>query len=192
MVSAPSGAGKTTLCTALRTAYPEIRYSISHTTRKPRPGETHGVDYYFTTEAEFLMMRDRGHWAEWAQVHGHYYGTSIEVLDSALANGRDILLDIDVQGARQLLQRYPNAVTIFIMAPSLAILRQRLQQRETDDPETIDRRLHNAEKEIAQKSIYRHVIVNDDLERATNELVGIVAKYRQKRNVKHPTSNIEH
>ncbi len=178
VVSAPSGAGKTTLCRALRQAYPKIRYSISHTTRNPRPGESNGVDYYFTTEAEFLMMRDQGQWAEWAQVHGHYYGTSIKILDQALSQGRDILLDIDVQGTRQLLQRYPDAVTIFIMAPSLTILRQRLQNRATDDAETIDRRLRNAEKEIAQKSIYRHVIVNDVLEQATNEFIQIVAAYR--------------
>ncbi len=183
VVSAPSGAGKTTLCGALRGVFPDIRYSISHTTRSPRPGETHGVDYYFTSEAEFLKMRDQCSWAEWAQVHGHYYATSVETLDKALSNGRDILLDIDVQGARQLLQRYPEAVTIFIMVPSLQILRERLQNRATDDPGTIDRRLRNAEKEIAQKSLYRHVIVNDDLKRATDEFIEIVAKYRLDRHV---------
>ena len=91
-MSAPSGAGKTTLCRALRQSYPDICYSISHTTRPPRPGESNGVDYYFTTEAEFLMMRDQGQWAEWAQVHGHYYGTSMKILDQALSQGRDILL----------------------------------------------------------------------------------------------------
>jgi guanylate kinase len=178
VVSAPSGAGKTTICKALRRAYPDIRYSISHTTRTPRPGETNGVDYFFITETEFRLMRDQGDLAEWARVHGHFYGTSVNFLDEVLAKGRDILLDIDVQGTRQLLKRYPDAVTIFIMAPSLEILRQRLQNRATDDPETIDRRLQNAEKEIAQKSIYRHVIVNDDLERATHEFIQIVAKYR--------------
>jgi len=182
VVSAPSGAGKSTLCRALRLAYPDIRYSISHTTREPRPGESNGVDYYFTTKAAFLMMRDQGQLAEWAQVHGNYYGTSMKILDQALRNGWDILLDIDVHGTQQLLQRYPRVVTIFIMPPSLEILRQRLQNRATDDPETIDRRLHNAQKEIAQQSIYRHVIVNDDLERATNEFIQIVADYRQKRH----------
>ena len=178
VVSAPSGAGKTTLCKALRRAYADIHYSISHTTRSPRSGETHGVDYYFTTEAEFLMMRDQGDLAEWAQVHGHYYGTSMKILDLALSKGRDVLLDIDVQGTRQLIQRYPDAVTIFIMAPSMEILRQRLQNRASDDPDTIERRLHNAEKEIAWKSIYHHVIVNDDLKRATHEFIQIVADYR--------------
>jgi guanylate kinase len=181
VVSAPSGAGKTTLCSALRQAYPDLRYSISHTTRPPRPGESNGVDYYFTTEAAFLRMRDQGQWAEWAKVHGHYYGTSMQNLDQTLAQGGDILLDIDVQGTRQLLQRYPDAVTIFIMAPSLAILRQRLQNRATDDPDSIDRRLRNAQKEIAQKSIYRHVIVNDILEDAINAFIQIVAEYRRKR-----------
>jgi len=182
VVSAPSGAGKTTLCRALRRAYPDMRYSISHTTRRPRPGETNGVDYFFIAETEFLLMRDQGDLAEWARVHGHFYGTSVKFLEEVLANGRDILLDIDVQGTRQLLKRYPDAVTIFIMAPSLEILRQRLQHRATDDPKIIDRRLRNAEKEIAQKSIYRHVIVNDDLERATKEFIQLVADYRQKRH----------
>jgi len=181
VVSAPSGAGKTTLCRAVRQAYPDIRYSISHTTRKPRPNESNGVDYHFTTEAAFLAMRDQGHWAEWARVHGHYYGTSINILDRALEKGQDILLDIDVQGTRQLLQRYATAITIFIMVPSLEILRQRLEKRATDDSETIEWRLRHAEKEIAQISIYRHVIVNDDLDRATNEFIQIVADYRKER-----------
>jgi len=123
-------------------------------------------------------MRDHGYWAEWAEVHGHFYGTSADILDQALSNGQDILLDIDVQGAAQVLQRYPDAVTLFIMAPSLDILRQRLLKRGTDDAVTIARRIRNAEEEIARKSMYRHVIVNDDLERATSEFIGIIATYR--------------
>ena len=163
MVSAPSGAGKTTLCRALRDVYADIQYSVSHTTRKPRQGEKDGIDYHFIDDKIFLDMRDRDCWAEWAMVHGHYYGTSAKNLEQALSDGHDILLDIDVQGTMQILERYPDTVTIFIMAPSLEILKQRLSKRGTEDPQTIEKRLRNAEKEIAGKSIYRHVIVNDDL-----------------------------
>ena len=182
VVSAPSGAGKTTLCRALRDVYSDIQYSVSHTTRKQRRGEEDGIDYYFTDKENFLDMRDRGYWAEWVDVHGHYYGTSAKNLDQALSGGHDILLDIDVQGTMQILERYPDAVTIFIMAPSLDILRQRLSERGTEDTQTIEKRLSNAEKEIARKSIYRHVIVNDDLSTAIDEFIRIVGKYRNNRD----------
>ena len=178
VVSAPSGAGKTTLCRALRDAYADIRYSISHTTRKPRQGEKDGIDYHFTDRETFLEMRNGGCWAEWAEVHDHYYGTSAKNLDQALSGGYDILLDIDVQGTMQILERYPDAVTIFIMAPSLDILKQRLSQRGTENPQIIEKRLRNAEKEIARKSIYRHVLVNDDLSIAIDEFIRMVGKYR--------------
>ena len=178
VVSAPSGAGKTTLCRALREVYPDIQYSVSHTTRKPRQGEKEGVDYHFIDKETFLDMRDRGCWAEWADVHGHYYASSADILDQALSGGHDMLLDIDVQGAMQILERYPDAVTIFIMAPSLDILKHRLVQRGTENTQTIEKRLRNAEKEIARKSNYRHVIVNDDLSTAMDQFIRIVGKYR--------------
>ena len=145
VLSAPSGAGKTTLCKALRDVYADIQYSVSHTTRKPRQGEKDGIDYHFIDEKKFLDMRDKGCWAEWANVHGHYYGTSAKILDKALSQGHDILLDIDVQGTLQILGRYPDAVTIFIMAPSLEILKQRLLKRGTEDLKTMEKRLRNAE-----------------------------------------------
>lgn len=177
VVSAPSGAGKTTLGRALRNVYPDIRYSVSHTTRKPRQGEKDGVDYHFTDTKNFVDMRDRGCWAEWADVHGHYYGTLAKNLEQALSDGHDILLDIDVQGTLQILKRYPDAVTIFIMTPSLDILKQRLSKRGTEDSQSIEKRLRNAEAEIAKKSIYRHVIVNDDLPTAIAEFIRIVGEY---------------
>ena len=183
VVSAPSGAGKTTLCRALRDVYTDIQYSVSHTTRKPRQGEKDAIDYHFIDDKIFLDMRDRDCWAEWAMVHGHYYGTSAKNLEQALSDGHDILLDIDVQGTMQILERYPDTVTIFIMAPSLKILKQRLSKRGTEDPQTIEKRLRNAEKEIAGKSIYRHVIVNDDLSTATDEFIGIVGKYRNSKDL---------
>jgi len=182
VVSAPSGAGKTTLCKALRNEYTDIQYSVSHTTRKPRQGEKESVDYFFTDTETFLDMRERDCWAEWADVHGHFYGTSAKYLDQALSGGHDILLDIDVQGAMQILERYPEAVTIFIMAPSLEALKQRLSKRGTEDPQTIEKRLRNAEKEIARKSIYRHVIVNDELSTAIDTFIRIVGKYRDNKD----------
>lgn len=178
VVSAPSGAGKSTLCRALREVHADIQYSVSHTTRKPRRGEKDGIDYHFIDEKKFIDMRDRGCWAEWAEVHGHYYGTSAEILEKALSDGHDILLDIDVQGTMQILERYPEAVTIFIMAPSLEILRQRLMKRGTEDTQTIEKRLRNAENEIASLSVYRHVIVNDDLPTAIQAFTRIVEQYR--------------
>jgi guanylate kinase len=183
VVSAPSGAGKTTLCKALRDVYADIQYSVSHTTRKPRQGEKDGIDYHFIDEKKFLDMRDKGWWAEWASVHGHYYATSANILEKTLSDGHDILLDIDVQGTLQILERYPDAVTIFIMAPSLEILKQRLVKRGTEDLRTIEKRLRNAQEEIARKSIYRHVIVNDDLSTAIEKLIRIVGKYRHSKDL---------
>ncbi len=181
VVSAPSGAGKTTLCKALRDVYSDIQYSVSHTTRKPRQGEKDGIDYHFTDKKEFLRMRDRGCWAEWAEVHGHYYGTLAKNLEQALSDGKDILLDIDVQGTMQILSRFPDTITIFIMAPSLEILKQRLSKRGTEDLHTIQNRMRNAEKEIAGRSIYRHVLVNDDLPTAIDEFIRIVGKYHKRK-----------
>ena len=178
IISAPSGAGKTTLCRALRKRFPDIKYSISFTTRQPRQGEQNGVDYHFVGKQEFERKLQQGCWAEWAEVHGHYYGTSANLLDAAQLRGDDILLDIDVQGTIQILERYPEAATVFILPPSMNVLEQRLRKRGTDSRATIEKRIESASKEIAQKDIYRHLIVNDDLEIAIAELIQIVASYR--------------
>jgi guanylate kinase len=178
IVSAPSGAGKSTLCRALRNRFPDILYSISYTTRPPRKGEQNGVDYHFIADDEFEKGIARGRWAEWAEVHGNYYGTAADLLNRAPAGGQDILLDIDVQGMRQIIKRYPAGITIFIMPPSLEILRQRLETRGTDGPEIIAVRLKNAQKEMALKDLYRHVVINDQLPDAVAELIGILEKYR--------------
>jgi guanylate kinase len=180
VVSAPSGSGKTTLCKALLKHFPDIEYSISTTTRKPRKGEIDGIDYHFMGKEEFLEKLNSHCWAEWALVHDHYYGTSATFLDRALASGKNILLDIDVQGMRQILERYPVAVTIFIMPPSLNVLRERLEKRGTDSRETIEKRMGNAEEEISKKDLYRHVIINDRLEKAINELIEIVGSYKMR------------
>jgi len=179
VISAPSGAGKTTLCTRLLEYYPDILYSISYTTRSPRPNETNGEDYHFITKEAFLEKQDRDCWAEWARVHDHYYGTSAGLLSGSLTKGHDVLMDIDVQGAVQIRDRFPEAVTVFIMPPSMQVLQQRLGRRGTDSQAVIDKRLRNAVREMEQKGLYRHVIFNDDLETATNELIGIVNSYRK-------------
>ena len=178
ILSAPSGAGKSTLCRAVLDHFPDMLYSISYTTRQPRKGEQDGIHYYFIAKDEFEKGIDRGRWAEWAEVHDHYYGTSADHLDRGLNGGQDILLDIDVQGMVQILRRYPAGIAIFIMPPSLEMLRSRLETRGTDSPEVIAVRLNNAQYEMAQKDRYHHVIINDQLAEATAELIGIFEKYR--------------
>ncbi|MGD2016369.1 MAG: guanylate kinase [Desulfobacterales bacterium] len=178
IISAPSGAGKSTLCRAVLNRFMDLVYSVSYTTRLQRGEEQNGVDYHFISKNEFEKGISQGRWAEWAEVHGHYYGTCADDLDGELNAGRDILLDIDIQGAGQILQRYPDSVTIFIMPPSLKTLEARLQSRGTDSPEVIAVRLKNAQDEIAQKGVYRHIIINDRLTDAVAELIAIFERYR--------------
>jgi len=179
VVSAPSGAGKTTLCTLLRQRFPDLVYSVSYTTRAPRKGEQNGVDYHFIDTDTFLSLRSEQQWAEWAEVHGHYYGTAAAPIQAAVNAGKDVLLDIDVQGAMQILERFPDAVTIFIAPPSLAVLQKRLAARGTDAPQTIAARMRNAAAEMAYRGRYDHIVVNDRLERAAEQLAGIVSRKRQ-------------
>ncbi len=181
IISAPSGAGKTTLCRAVRRRFPDLRYSVSYTTRPARGEEKDGVDYHFISPAAFRAGIDAHKWAEWAAVHGNYYGTAAGFIDRALGEGRDVLLDIDVQGMEQILKRYPDSVTIFIMPPSLEVLGQRLQARGTDSAAAISRRLQNAAAEIEKKGRYRHIVVNDRLEEAVAEVSAIVAAGRSGR-----------
>ena len=136
------------------------------------------IDYHFITQAAFREGIIAGKWAEWAEVHGNYYGTSAEFIDRARAEGCDVLLDIDVQGMEQILKRYPDSVTIFIMPPSLAVLRQRLQDRGTDSAAAISERLDNAAAELRRRKRYRHIVVNDRLEKAVEKLTAIIAAGR--------------
>ena len=179
IVSAPSGAGKSTLCNAVRRHLSDLAYSVSYTTRPPRTGEREGADYYFISEADFMRGISEGRWAEWAKVHGNYYGSSAQWIERTLSSGRDILMDIDLQGARQMMHRFPLAVTIFIMPPSLEELEKRLRGRGTDSRQTIDLRLHNAKEEIAQRGICRHVVLNDDIDKATRVLIELIEGYRR-------------
>jgi len=176
VISAPSGAGKTTLIKQVLKKYPAVSYSVSHTTRPPRPGETHGKDYYFINESEFVDMIDADLWLEWARVHGHYYGTSRTFVANHLEKGNPLLLDIDVQGASQIMASGLDPVSVFIMPPSLEALRRRLENRGTDTAQTIARRLKNAEQEISQKHMFQYVLVNDDLETASAQLCRIFEK----------------
>ncbi len=178
IISAPSGAGKTTLCKTVLDKIPNLIYSVSYTTRTPRKGERDGIDYYFITKDNFKNRTKNGKWAEWAEVYGNYYGTSSEFIDKGLAAGRDILLDIDFQGTLQILDRYHDSITIFIMPPSLDILKLRLESRGTDSKHVISRRLEVANKEMENKDFYRHVIINDKLSVAVADLISVIEKYR--------------
>lgn len=177
IISAPSGAGKTTLCNALRKRFPDMAYSISHTTRAPRKNETHGKDYFFISTPAFEERIQQGQWAEWARVHGNYYGTSAEQLNEHLRSGRNVLLDIDVAGARQIKSRFPDSIAVFIMPPSLEALKARLRSRATDDEAEIDKRLAHAEAEIAGRDFYDHVVVNDRLDEAIEALSRLIRQY---------------
>ncbi|MBW1984502.1 MAG: guanylate kinase, partial [Deltaproteobacteria bacterium] len=157
---------------------PDLLYSVSFTTRPRRNGENDGIDYYFLSKEEFEKGIKEGKWAEFANVHGNYYGTSADILDKGLHSGKDILLDIDVQGAEQILKRYPESVTIFISPPSMDALKQRLEKRGTDSGEVIKRRLKDAEKELARKDVYRHIIENDKLQKAVDDIIAVVKQYR--------------
>jgi guanylate kinase len=178
IIAAPSGGGKSTLCREVLKRFSDMRYSVSYTTRKRRRGEQDGVDYHFIGKRDFKSGIKTGKWAEWAVVHGNYYGTAADFLADGLADGRDILLDLDIQGTRQILARYPDSVAIFILPPSLEVLRNRLEARGTDSPESITIRLKNAEKEIAQQDLFQHIIINEQLSKAVQELISIIHKYR--------------
>jgi len=174
IISGPSGTGKTTLCNAVLKRFPSMLYSVSHTTRKPRNGEQNGIDYHFIEKKDFKDKIKSGKWAEWAEVHGNYYGTSAQLLNKGLDSGHDILLDIDVQGTIRLLDQYPESVTIFIMPPSIEELKRRLKIRNTDCGEIVAKRIENANIEMAKKDLYLHVIINDRLQEAVEQLIAVI------------------
>lgn len=175
VLSAPSGAGKTTLCQALRQHFPQLGYSISYTTRPPRDHERDGIDYHFISKADFKHRIAIGAWAEWALVHDHFYGTGKNALLGQLGQGRSLLLDIDVQGTLQIVKTFPETITVFIMPPSAQALEARLRQRGDDSNTVITKRLENAQREMALRYLYRYVVINDELPQAVGQLVQIIS-----------------
>ncbi|MFN2588491.1 MAG: guanylate kinase [Actinomycetota bacterium] len=174
VVSGPSGAGKGTVVKGVLARRPDMLLSISSTTRPARRGERNGVDYVFITEAEFLAMRDRGDFLESAEVYGNYYGTPRAPVEAALRVGRDVLCELDIQGAQAIKRAEPHAILIFIEPPSLDDLGMRLRGRGTEDPESLSRRLRSAYDEVKKKGVYDHIVVNDDVDRAVGEVLLIM------------------
>jgi guanylate kinase len=178
VVSAPSGAGKTSLCRAITGSLEDLTHSISYATRKPRAGEIDGRDYYFVNQERFRDMIQAGDFAEWAEVHSNLYGTSRRVLDNMISKGLDVILDIDTQGAKQIKTKYDTAVFIFIMPPSLDILEERLRNRKSDHEDEIKKRMKRSREEIRDYAMYDYIVVNRDFDRALTELRSIVISER--------------
>lgn len=180
VVSGPSGSGKGTLCRALKEALPELKYSVSVTTRPPRRGEVHGVDYFFVSKEDFLRRLEAGEFLEWAEVYGNYYGTPRATVERWLEEGNDVLLELDVQGALKVKELFPQAVLVFIAPPSLEELGTRIAKRGTESEEDMRKRLSSAGLELEAAKHYDYVIVNDEAERALKELLEIIAREKEK------------
>ena len=174
ILSAPSGGGKTTIARMLLGKRPDLGYSVSCTTRAPRPGEVAGRDYYFMSRAEFIAKREQGTFAESAEVHGNLYGTLKAEVERVIGSGRHVVMDIDVQGAVQFVRAFPLSVTIFILPPSAEVLLERLRGRKTESPAQLAARLQSALQELQQVDEYEYVVVNDDLERAVSSIESII------------------
>lgn len=182
IISAPSGTGKTTILKKVMASTEGVGFSVSHTTRLPRTGELEGKDYYFVSDITFDAMRDQNGFWEWAEVHGNLYGTSKAAIDNLIKEGKDVILDIDVQGARQIREKIgKEAVFIFIAPPSLEVLQQRLTNRGTDAESVIKTRLQNARQEMADLGQYDYVIVNDVVENAVEVLRAIIIAERSRK-----------
>ncbi len=180
ILSAPSGAGKTSLCRELFKTFPDMKESVSYTTRAPRDGEVEGEAYHFVTNEVFERMVEEDAFAEWALVHGNMYGTALRTLEEARKNGIDLVLDIDCQGARKLKEQFDGGVYVFIMPPSMEELRRRLENRSSDAQEVIDRRIARAADEIKEARWYDYIIFNDNFDVACQELAAIVIAHRRK------------
>jgi guanylate kinase len=178
IISAPSGSGKSTLVHRLMTSVPELTFSISYTTRPPRPTETNGVDYVFISRAEFEERLERSEFLEHAEVYENYYGTHRSIFEQAAHQGRDLVLDIDVQGARQLKVAIPEAISIFVLPPSREVLEQRLRARSQDSEDVIQRRLKGAAEEVRNYSQYDYVVINREIDESSARLASIVKAER--------------
>lgn len=178
IVSGPSGAGKSALATAVLSALPSLNFSVSYTTRAPRGNERDGVEYHFVAKAEFETLVQSGDLLEWAEVYGNYYGTGWRFIDAKLQLGEDVLLDVDVQGARTICAKRPEAVSIFVLPPSFQVLRTRLANRKLDKDYVIENRLRIARQEILQYRDYEYLIINDDFRNSVEELKAIIVGSR--------------
>ena len=181
VIAAPSGGGKSTVLARVFAEVQGLLFSVSHTTRPPRKGEEDGREYFFVNPERFRSLVAQHAFLEWAEVHGNLYGTTRGELDRARALSRDLVLDIDVQGAEQVVKTHPGALTIFIRPPSLEVLKKRLKGRGTDSAESLAVRIRNAEIELARAGEFQHVVVNDDLDTAVNEVKSIIAAQRATR-----------
>ncbi len=180
VITAPSGAGKTSLIEAVMRDDPSLKISVSYTTRQPRTGERDGVDYHFVDEATFKGMRERGEFLESAEVHGNHYGTAKRVILDAVKRGDDLILEIDWQGAQQVRRLYPDCIGIFILPPSIEELERRMRARGQDSDAVIRRRLDNAREELAHAGEFKYAIINKDFETARRELAKIIQSERAK------------
>ena len=178
ILSGPSGVGKGTILSALMTDYDDIHYSISATTRKPRSGEKDGNDYYFMSEDKFKSLVEKDEFLEWAKVHNNYYGTPKKYVEENLDQGEDVILEIDIQGAHQIKEKYPEGVFIFLLPPSLEELKSRIYQRGTETEKAIKTRLKNAKKEMSTVEDYDYAIVNDEIKTTVNKLKSIIIAER--------------
>lgn len=182
VVTGPSAVGKGTICRALLAEAPDIRFSVSCTTRKARPGEVDGKDYFFCTPEQFQEKIRKGELLEWAEVYGNYYGTPRQYVDEVTASGQNIILDIDMVGARAVRQQYPDAVSVFVIPPSMKALEERIRARGTETEEAVQRRLREAPRWIQEGLTYDYVVVNADLKKAVRELRAIVDAERCRTN----------
>jgi guanylate kinase len=192
IISAPSGSGKSTLVNELRSMVPNLDFSVSYTTRFPRGSEQHGREYYFVSRPEFEQMIAEDQFLEYAEVFGNYYGTACRFFEEAKQSGKDLLLDIDVQGAAQVRRKVPDAVSIFVMPPNREVLERRLRNRSQSDkvdPKVIERRLENAQKEIVNYKDYGYILVNEILDKAVHELKAIVLSERIQRSGEPPSGD---
>ena len=188
VIAAPSGGGKSTVLSRVFEEVQGLLFSISHTTRPPRKGEENGREYFFVDSGRFRSLVAQNAFLEWAEVHGNLYGTSRGELDRARALSRDLVLDIDVQGAEQVVKSHPAALTIFLRPPSLEVLKARLKGRGTDSEASLSVRLRNAEIELARAGEFQHVVVNDDLETAVREVKAVIGAGRGPKSTPDPPS----
>jgi len=186
VITAPSGTGKTTIIRAIRESVSGAGYCVSHTTREPRHGEIPGKHYHFITRRDFEGMVDAGQFVEWAHVYGHLYGTSYSSMESELSSGKDLLLDLDIQGSEAIKRRFPESLSVFILPPSMEVLEERIRKRDANERKDVDLRMKKAAEEIMRCAEYDFIVVNDDLAQAVREIEAIILSERARTKRRYP------